>query len=310
MQPPQRKAIPPRMVKSTSDFPHYRWNSLKCPFGPLHLHFLPARSVPRFHPLQGHGKKRKKPKNHFPHYRCMSRKWLFPSASFPLPFFPPMASDDRFDAGSSTFLISSSPPSPSSKILYLQYYYYYYYYLIYFLNLWGGGGFALIFCVLEEPGKMLGVLFRFLAAMTVAPHWRFSEMCHSLDTEIKTLWFSSGRRVGILLTILPDLYFCRCLIYLLDYWHLWAIVIMTLVFKLTRQWRDWRWRRVCVGGGEGEMEENEMIWDSLGCPWEMWEMLGRFKAVGDSQGCPFELAVIYSPFSWNNRYSTIDGTCY
>lgn len=60
-------------------------------------------------------------------------------------------------------------------------------------------------------------------------------------------------------------------------------------------------------GGEGEMEENEMIWDSLGCPWEMWEMLGRFKAVGDSQGCPFELAVIYSPFSWNNRYSTIDG---
>ena len=142
-----------------------------------------------------------------------------------------------------------------------------------------GGGFALILCVLEEPSKMLGVWFRFLAAMTVAPHWRFSEMCHSLDTEIKTLWFSSGRRVGILLTILPDLYFCRCLIYLLDYWHLWAIVIMTLVFKLTRQWRDWRWRRVCVGGGG---RGNGRKWDDLrffGMP---------LRNVGDAwalQGC-------------------------
>ena len=38
MQPPQRKAIPPRMVKSTSDFPHYRPASRQIPhlLTPLH----------------------------------------------------------------------------------------------------------------------------------------------------------------------------------------------------------------------------------------------------------------------------------
>ena len=204
---------------------------------------------------------------------CPANDFSRPPPSL-FPFFPPwLQMIDSMRA----LLHSLFPPPPpprffTSNIIIIII-------IIWFISwIYGGGGFALILCVLEEPSKMLGVLFRFLAAMTVAPHWRFSEMCHSLDTEIKTLWFSSGRRVGILLTILPDLYFCRCLIYLLDYWHLWAIVIMTLVFKLTRQWRDWRWRRVCVGGGRG----NGRKWDDLrffGMP---------LRNVGDAwalQGC-------------------------
>lgn len=178
------------MVKSTSDFPHYRWNSLKCPFGPLHLHFLPARSVPRFHPLQGHGKKRKKPKNHFPHYRCMSRKWLFPSASFPLPFFPPMASDDRFDAGSSTFLISSSPPPPpprffTSNIIIIII-------IIWFISWIYGGGVLLSFSASwKSRAKCWGFGFVFW------PPWQWRLIEDSRKCAI--LWILKSRRSDLVL---------------------------------------------------------------------------------------------------------------